>query len=225
MAEPIYSEATEDLYDRLPEVYQESDKLQTEPQPFDDDDGGYPLKRYVSAVGDTLGDVRTLYDRFDYDAVEGDLSHLVYPPDADDAWLDYIAQVLGIGSLHGMTVAQKRTILVDPSIGYRAGTPESIISAAATVVGGSGFVGLYKFTTDVSTIGGATMWDVLLVTRSGEVTGDVVQTVIDLGVKPAGVKLYWREWEVTWGDIHTNYPTWAAINALPNWAALEQSGI
>lgn len=192
---------------------------------YEGDPVGYPLKRYISSVGDVLGEVRDLHARFDYEAVDGDLSDLVVAAEADDAWLDYIAQILGVGSLRGMTTQQKRTVLVDPSIGYRAGTPESIVSAASTAVGGSGYVGLYKFTTNVSAIGAATMWDILLVTRSGEAVGDVVQAVIDLGVKPAGVRLYWREWEVTWLDIHTQYPTWAAINALPNWQALEDTGI
>ena len=209
------ADMTERLYDRLPEVFRVEDEQAA--------DSGV-LKWFLSGTGDQLTEVSDLLERFDTNGPD-ELSELVDPAKADDAWLDYIGQLLGVGRLTSMTPVQKRAVLADPSIGYKAGTVQSICAAASTVVGGSGYVGLYNHTTDVSAIGAASQWDVLLVTRSGEALSDPAQRVIELGAKPAGIRLYHRVWQVTWTDIHTNYPTWAQINALPNWGALERTGI
>lgn len=203
------ADTTQDIFDRLPEVFRNEDERA--------DDPGV-LKWFISGTGDQATEVETLLERFQR-------GELVDPSLADDSWLDYIAQLLGVTAARGLPASQKRTLLADPTIGYKSGTPGAIISAAKGAVGGSGYVGLYNHTTDASAIGAASEWDILLVTRSGEALSNPAQRVIDLGQKPAGIRLYHRVWEVTWADIHANYPTWAAINALPNWGALERTGI
>lgn len=55
MSEPIYTQFTERMYARLPEVMREADSL-----------NGYALKRYISAIGDVEDQVERLIARFTY---------------------------------------------------------------------------------------------------------------------------------------------------------------
>lgn len=55
MSEPTYTQFTERMYARLPEVMREADSL-----------NGYALKRYISAIGDVEDQVERLVARFTY---------------------------------------------------------------------------------------------------------------------------------------------------------------
>lgn len=89
---PDVSATTERLYGSLPAFYRDAD------EPLD-----WPLLRYLSLLGDQLGDLEELVDRIDFVRAEdvgsaGDTSDLVDPATADAAWLPWLAQLVGIAA-------------------------------------------------------------------------------------------------------------------------------
>lgn len=95
MTRPTVTPAAERMYGRLPELYRGADEQQP------DGPDGYPLLRFLSLIGDQIGALETLYDRIDFATadeglVAGDTSDLVDPTVADDDWLHWLAQLVGI---------------------------------------------------------------------------------------------------------------------------------
>lgn len=93
MARPAVAEFTDRWFDALPAVYRSADEAQ------DGGADGYPLLRFLSLLGDQAGEVETLVDRIAlHDDGTGDWrSDLANPAAADDAWLAWIAQMVGLG--------------------------------------------------------------------------------------------------------------------------------
>lgn len=124
MSEPTYEQTTETIYDRLPEVYRTYDKQ-----------NDYALKKFISAVGDQMGYVEGLLNRFetntpDDPGTDHD-SELTDPYKADSAWLNWLAQLVGVQFPPLATDVQKRDLIADPSAGYEAGTKDSLKTVVA----------------------------------------------------------------------------------------------
>jgi hypothetical protein len=221
--EPIFSAFLERLYLNLPEHYREAD-------------GGegrdWPLKRYLALLGDQASAVETLLDRVNFFPLDeagsvGDTSDLVAPAAADIAWLEWMAQLVGVRLDPKMTEQEKRDAVSTASSGWQAGTKAAVAAAARTALTGSQFAEVKDHSTDISEIGAASQWDVLVVTRGSETPdpGAVLTAITTKGAKPAGVKLWHRSYEADWGTIQAAYPTWADWHAAGSWRALGETGL
>lgn len=222
MVGPAFTAHLERLYERLPEHYRDADGRQ---------DGDYPLKRFLALLGDQAGALEVLVDRIDFipeheGGVAGDTSDLVDPDTADVAWLPWLGQLLGAQIAPGLTDAEKRDLVRFAPAGWRAGNKQAVADAAKTVLTGTKYAQVYDHSTDVSAIGAATQWDVLIVTRTSETPDPalVIPTVIAKRAKPAGVELYHRSYEGSWGDVSAEFPTWADWNGR-TWAEIQEAGL
>lgn len=215
MAEPVFSDATERLYGRLPQVYRSEDEGQD-----------WLLKKWLSGVVDQLGDVEVLIDRFAYvtpdEGVPNDTSDLVDPVTADAEWLPWLAQLVGVKLPTG-DEASRRALISSPAK-FKAGTKAAIKAAVQTVLTGEKHVEVYDHSTDSSTIGAAGQWDVLIVTRGTETSSDPIAAVIALGAKPAGVKLWAKTYSTTWDALEAGMPTWTGWDAR-TWSEVEETGL
>lgn len=216
MTEPVFTESTERLWERMPGVYK-----------FEDAQHEWQMKRWLSGVVDVFGDVDTLIDRIKYVPPEDgpelqDLhSDLVDPNQADAAWLPWLAQLVGVHFDYLLTEVQKRERIASAIGGVRAGTKAAIIQAVQAVLTGTKTVYVYPFSNAVGGINAGTQWEVLIMTLAAETVSDVVQAVVNAGAKPAGVKLYHVTYGATWTTVEAAKPTWTNWDAT-TWEQLEQ---
>lgn len=215
MPEPIFSAATERYYQALPEAYR-----------LEDAKTDWTLKKFLSGVLEQQNDIEVLIDRFDYDAPPvgaiGDTSDLVDPVTADAAWLPWLQQLVGLRTTSS-DVAVMRSRIASPTK-FRGGTKAAIREAAKTVLTGDKHVEVYDHTTDVSALGAAGQWDVLIVTRATETVSSPITEVIRVGAKPAGIILYHRTYTTTWDAIEAAFPTWADMEGK-TWSEIEEAGL
>ncbi len=216
---PTYGPFAERLFASLPEYVKETDYLQ-----------GSPLKRYLSGVGDELGDVRALADRIDYrtvpdGGVPGDTSDLVHPDRADPNWLIWLGQLFGVDVTANLAETEKRDAIRFASSGWRGGTKLAVANAAKSVLIGTRFARVFEHSTATG-IGSGTMWDVLVVTRPTETPSpaEVLAAINRKNAKPAGVVLHHRMYEASWEQVETALPTWADWEAR-TWQQIESIGI
>lgn len=222
MAEPIFSTTMERLYDRLPEFYRTADEV------YD-----WPLKRWLASVVDIHGEIDVLYDRINYiDPNDGgdptDTSDLVDPTTADNAWLDWMAQLVGVTLKKGLSETERRNAIIYATTGWRSGTKAAVAAAAKTVLTGTQYAQVY----DHSQVSGESMiaggeWDVTVVTRTTETPDPsaVLDAIIKQGAKPVGVVLYHLAYAAAWSSLETNLPTWNDIEAVGSWVRIEEYGI
>jgi hypothetical protein len=215
MPEPTYSAATEAYYASLPEAYR-----------LEDAKVDWTMKRFVSGILDQQGDIETLIDRFNFDAlpdgVIGDTSDLVDPAVADAEWLPWLQQLVGLRTTSS-SIATMRSRIASPTK-FQGGTKAAIKEVVKNVLTGDKHVELYDHTTDVSALGGAGQWDVLIVTRATETVSSPITEVIRVGAKPAGIILYHRTYTTTWAAIEAAFPTWADMEGK-TWNEIEEAGL
>jgi hypothetical protein len=219
MARPIPSAFTERWYAALPEHYR------------DRDEGlDYPLLRWMSLLGDQAGEVFTLLTRIQYipiddGGVPGDTSDLADPSAADEAWLPWLGELVGVTLPPAVTGQAARDAVAGAVNGYQVGTKTAIANAARSGLTGSRYVSVYDHT--ISAPGDGGIWDVLIVTRAAE-TPDinaVINAVTTKNAKPAGVVLHYRAYTATWTAMETAYgPAWSARNGM-TWAQLQEAGL
>lgn len=214
--------------------------------PIEARDGGYPLKKLVSVYGDRMGDIDEIVARLDYLPEDvrseaelynldlpnrvvplGATSDLVDARTADDAWMPWIGQLLGINP-RNMTTDELRTAITSGMTGMVAGTRRSIAGAVKSVMTGPDdirSVRIYPHTVTLDAIGQGTEWDLLVVTPVEQ--GLSLQTVRDAveraGAKPSGVIVHHISKSTTWADLHAKLPTWAHWNDK-SWMAIEEAG-
>jgi P2-related tail formation protein len=207
---PVVGETTERLYDGLPEMYRDADVAVS---------GDQPLLRWLSLVGDQASELETIVDRLSTDLTD--------PLEADDLWLDWLAQAVGVQLQPAMSEAERRNAVAFSSSGWRAGTKQAIKDAAKPALTGTQFVEVYDHSTDVSVRGAAGEFDVLLVTRGTETpdVAEVLATIVRQHAKPAGVKLYHRAYDTSWNTVTATYPTWNAIEAAGSWDRIQEAGL
>lgn len=173
---PDVAPRTDKLYDQLPEAYRDADA-----------DLDYPLLRYLSLLLDQLDPLDALVERIDYDADEGGTSDLVDGTTANASWFPWLAQLLGV-NLDGLTIAEQRATLADPTTSWAHGTPDAIAAAAARGLTGTKAVTVTAHHDD----------DPYVI---GIGTLDSETTVLD-----------------TWGELNAAAPTWAALHQFGTFA-------
>lgn len=242
--EPVYSTTTERFYYRLPDIYRETDAQHD-----------YQFKKYISSVLDTLGDIDLLVARFRYmapnelemqrryaqkhtiqkhpDRVKGapplaSTSDLVDPLAADEDWLPWLGQLVGVYISPNMNIFEKRDSIATASAGYRAGSKYAMEKAVRTVLSGSRYaVALPHTKVDVNgNIQAGTVWDLTILTRASESpdSASILRTIDKPTVKPAGVKLYHRTYSASWDTIEAALPHWRDWETV-TWDDLEQVGL
>lgn len=201
---------TNRLYERLPEFYRVADL--TVP-------GDRPLLRFISLITDQVSDLEEVVDRL--------AAQMADPTLADDAWLDWLAQHVGVTLAPGLSVAERRNSVLYSASGWRAGTKDGIKDAARPALTDTQHVEVYDHTNDVSAIGAGGPWDVLLVTRGSETANpqEVLDTIVRQNAKPAGVRLYHRSFAATWDAVEAAYPTWNSIEAAGSWDLVQEAGL
>jgi hypothetical protein len=212
MARPIVSAFTERWYASLPGYMRSADE-----------ERDFPLLRYLSLIGDQVDDVEEIIDRIDYvgafeGGLAGDTSALVDPDTADAAWLPWLAQLVGVNLLDPLSTTERREAIKTAGSGWRAGTKAGIKLAAQTQLTGTKYVEvLDHYLGDP--------WAIGVRTRADETADSaaVVQAIIDMGAKPAGVEIVTAFYAATWALIEATYPTWADIEAAGSWAALQST--
>ena len=217
MSEPTFTAATETFYEGLPAYLRAADRQQA-----------WLLKTICASMLDQVNDIQILTDRLDYDipadgGEPGDTSDLVDPTAADDAWLDWLAQLVGVRLPSGLSHDARVDAVRYASAGWQGGTKTAVAAAAMSALTGSRYVGVYDHSTE-SGVGAGGEWDVLLVTADSE-TPDVdavLAAVVAKGAKPAGVVLHHLTYSSSWDAIEAGFPTWDAIEAAGSWSAIEE---
>jgi hypothetical protein len=212
MARPIVSDFTERWYAALPAYMRSADE-----------DRDFPLLRYLSLIGDQVDDVEEIIDRIDYVSVfdggaAGDTSDLVDPDAADAAWLPWLAQLVGVNLLDTLSTTERRDAISTAGSGWRAGTKGGIKLAAQTQLTGTKYI-------EVLDHYEGDPWAVGIRTREDETTDPqaVVDAIIALGAKPAGVEIVTAFYAASWANIEAEYPTWADIEAAGSWLVLQST--
>lgn len=189
---PKYSVTTERIWDKLPDVYTDIDE-----------ELGSPFKKYVSAIGDILGDVDLLTERLRYRSqIEmemrrryaqrhttythpdrvlnapalGSTSDLVDPRSADRSWLMWLGQLVGVRIDPNDPEFQTRDQIYYASAGYRAGSRDALEKAARTVLNGSRYAMALPHTAvdESGNLVAGTAWDVTILTRASESPDSII---------------------------------------------------
>lgn len=158
----------------------------------------------------------------------GDTSDLANPDTADDKWLDWLGQIVGVRLSPALAHPARVDAVKYAPAGWQAATKAAVANAAKTALTGGQYAAVYDHSTDaVNGLGTASMWDVLIVTRSAETadTAAVLAAVVAKRAKPAGVTLHIRAYNATWAQVVGQYPTWAAIRAAGSWSKIEEAGL
>jgi hypothetical protein len=248
MSEPTYSVTTERTYDRLPEAYRTLDAQ-------NDWQFKKYISSIVDQLGDIdvlvarIGyippeDRKDYYDSLNefntYQRPAGiedpDLgflpieqtSDLFDARTADSDWLDYIGQLTGADTTRFPTPDEKRDVLINDFLGFRAGSKLAVEASVKSLLTGTKFSRVYpqRDANDGDIFSVGTQWDVLIVTRPEESPSSsiIIDKVIRDGAKPAGVVLHHLAYALVWSILETDFATWTAIEALGNWSNLELAG-
>lgn len=209
-ARPDVSDLTERAYASLPEIYTAVDPA----QPAGSAGQTYPLLRYLALTGDPLSAVEALQDSIDYVAPRdggpaGGTSALVDPATADESWLPWLAQLLGV-PITGLTVDASRAALADAPASWAHGTRSAIAARAAENTTGTHHVEVtYPYDA-------ARPWVIGIGVHAGEVslasTWDALEALG--GADPATGRM------ATWEQLEAAATTPSGIT----WAALENAG-
>lgn len=210
--------------------------------------GGWPLKKFYSAMGDQLGKLNELVERFTYIPEDdrnkddeygylnqgrqvplGATSDLVDARTADDDWLPWIGQLTGVKVEKYKAGDELRRAVMESDSGFHAGSKSALIASVKTVLLGDWEdrqVQIYPNSTSLTTIGKATTWDLLIVTRTlvSPPSADIIRAIELSGAKPAGIKLHHATFEATWDDVEGAYPTWTDWENAKTWQKIEDAG-
>lgn len=208
--------------------------------------GGYPLKKFVSAYADRMGEIDQLVARLTYLPADvrheadlygldlpgravplGATSDLVDARTADDDWMPWIGQILGINP-RDISSDELRVAISSGLTGMIAGTRRAIASAVRAIMTGDAetrSVRIYPHTITLDAIGQASEWDLLVVTPVEQgLTQDQVRDAVErASAKPAGVIVHHVSKSTTWADLHAKIPTWAMWNDK-KWETIEETG-
>lgn len=244
MSEPVFSVTTERLYDKLPDLYRETDAL-----------NDYQFKKYIASIADSLGEIDLLVERFRYRSqIElemrrryaqrytvythasreinapalGSTSDLVDPTAADAKWLPWLAQLVGVEIDPNEPTAFNRDSIRYASSGFRAGSKNALETAVRKVLTGSKYALAMPHTkvNESGSIVSGTVWDITILTRAQESPSSftVLQAVNKDTLKPAGVKLYHRTYTASWDALEASMPYWRDWNSA-TWDLIEQAGL
>jgi hypothetical protein len=208
---PDVSDFTDRLYAALPEFMRDSDEAEAS-------GGGFPLLRYLSLLGDQAGQVETIADR-------AEAGELVDPVKADDSWLPWLGQLVGVRLDPASAAAVWRDAITDGASGWQSGTRAAIANSARRVLSGSQYIDVRSHAGKPST--GGDPWTILLVVREDEAPlplSRVAQAVIDAGAKPAGFNLVVSSYTPTWDAVDGIGATWDAHDVHDTWWEVDATG-
>lgn len=228
------------------------------PQAYRDYDAGlgWPLLLYIDAVTQEAGAIQVVIERIlgarpigpaapEPWGLHGDAltrwrdarraipSALGDPVTADDAWLPWLGQIVGIRPdrlAFAGDVTARRNLVRYATGGWRAGTRPSIEYAARPVLTDSQYARVVTRMRSDDTEA-PTIWDVAVITRTSETPdpGAVLDAIVRAGVKPAGVVLWHRPYLAPWAVLEARRPTWELweedAQGRVTWARLEETGL
>lgn len=237
---PAVSTFADRLYQRLPEVYRRMDV-----------DQAWLLKRYIDAVTGTAGLAEAMVDRIRGSRPAGPASPVPWglvnadelarwvqartthpselgdPQLADEAWLPWLASLVGAQLDPAATLAERRDTIQFATSGWRAGTRGAIADAARSALEGSRYATVMVHTkVAAGALVAGSMWDITVVTRASETPDPnaVLGAVLRKGVKPAGAVLWTHTFAAGWDVVEALYPTWADWEAA-SWTQIEEAGL
>lgn len=219
----VLSDTTERIYAKLPRYLRVADRQQN-----------FTLKTYLASMSERLGELeflKTAFDAKDPDEGgirEGETSGLVDPRVADVSWLPWLGQLVGLHFDANASEDDKRAAIASASGGWLAGTKQAMIAAAQTVLTGAQYVNVFDHTTDSSDVGAATVWDVLVVSRSSETPGggdSVLSAIRSARAQPVGVTLWWIGYDASWADLVSAYPLWSDRQRAGTWQKWAEAGL
>lgn len=240
MSEPEVSAFAERLYGRLPEVYRRMDIEQV-----------WLLKRYLAAATHTAGEIETVVERARGSRPAGPASpapwglvsdeeltrwaqartalpsELGDPLLADDAWLPWLAQLVGARLDPAASEAERRDTIRYATSGWRAGSRAAIADAARSALTGTQYAQvLVHSTVSGGMVVAGSPWDITIVTRDSETPDPdaVLGAVLRKGVKPAGAVLHHHPYTTSWTAATAAYPTWADRGGT-SWREIEETGL
>ncbi|UVF61465.1 hypothetical protein SEA_DALANDE_52 [Gordonia phage DalanDe] len=239
-----YSVTTERLYDKLPDIYRETDVAHD-----------LQFKKFIASTVDVLGDIDLLVERFRYRSqIEmemrkryaqrntiythpgrsihapalGSTSDLVDPTAADAKWLPWLGQLIGVKIDPNESEAVNRDSIRYASSGFRAGSKDALEKAVRGVLTGSKYAVAMPHTkvNQQGFISAGTTWDITILTRAQESPSSyvVLQSVNKDTLKPAGVMLYHKTYEASWDALEASLPYWRDWETLV-WDEIEQVGV
>lgn len=238
---PAVNPFAQRLWARIPQAYRDFDALD-----------GYPFLLYLDAVTQLPGDLHTTIERIAGERASGPatpepwslnaeqlarwrasrvnrLSALGDPFQADNEWLDWLAQFVGARLDWAGDVTTRRNAVRYAVSGWKAGTRPSIEYAARPMLTGSQYAKCMPFTrADEVT---PTEWDVAIITRSSETPDPdaVLDAIARAGVKPAGVVLHHKLFEASWDILEARRPTWELweedAQGVVTWDRLADTGL
>lgn len=183
MAEPILDPTTERVYQQLPQHYRDSDALQD-----------FQLKRYLGALLSSQDTVNNTIDRLTYlSPDEGgspdDTSEMVDPNVADESWLRWLGQLFGL-QITGEITDNTRNEIINAS-SFKAGTTDSIIAAAQSVLVGTKKVQVIKHADDswqpdmTGVTNTASYYDMLIRTLQSETLKNLLPSTLSKTLTPS----------------------------------------
>lgn len=238
---PAVSTFADRLYGRLPEVYRRMDV-----------DQAWLLKRYIDAVTGTAGLAEAMVDRIQGSRPAGPASPVPWglvnadelarwvqartahpselgdPQLADEAWLPWLASLVGAQLDPAATLAEKRDTIQFATSGWRAGTRGAIADAARSALEGSRYATVMVHTkVSAGALVTGSMWDITVVTRGSETPDPnaVLGAVLRKGVKPAGAVLHAHTFSAGWDTVEALFPTWDPDWEQSWWTQIEEAGL
>lgn len=153
------------------------------------------------------------------------ISDLVDPQAAENEWLLWLAQLVGVRLHPELTSEERRDAIRYAASGFRAGTKRAIADAAKSELSGTRYARALAHSTP-DALGTATEWDVTVITRESETADSqaVLDTIIRKGAKPVGVVLHHLAYQATWAAIEHHRPTWDDWDA-GDWNNVEEAGL
>ncbi|MBM9467267.1 hypothetical protein [Nakamurella leprariae] len=187
------------------------------PRMYRDTDEDRVLRRYLAGVGAAADQVSAVRNRLD----AGDLTS---PAAADDAWVPWLAQVVGVPV---STAAETRRLLIARGQSPAVGTRPALAALAQTYLTG---------TRQVSVVASSEPWTILLRVRADEAESaggpeGVVAKVLATGQVPAGFTVRVDTAQQTWDQIDSAVRVsggkWAGIDGPTqrSWAFVDSLGL
>jgi hypothetical protein len=212
--------------------------------------GGFPLKKYISSFANIQDDIDELIARFTYIPADirdqvieslgyhfhdrpvtlGATSDIVDGRTADDDWLPWIAQLLGLNVDRFPNPTDLRNAVVVGLSGARVGSTGAIEAAVkAHIVADTEDdreISVYPHTIDLASEGLASIWDFLIVTRASAAPDPaaLLAAVASSGAKPAGMVLHHQSFTTTWENVEGFLPTWEDWENAGSWQGVEEVG-
>lgn len=238
MSRPTVTATTEKIYALLPEHYRTSDDVQANALV------DFPLLRYLSLAGDQLDKLNVLIDRFTLTDTHG-TSDLTDPVRADDAWLTWLAFLVGIDATQ-LTVPETRLAIKTRT--FDAGSTGALARAVGMLIADPGrftivrnadgniwLLRVYAHPTDAGQAIWNTVeldyptWDQLALAapdwNTFEGQASIATRDALIANKPAGVSLTVILSVTAWDLLETNIASWTEFEALGTWDNLETGGL